>query len=390
MPRLILTSVIITALMLAIPITSATASTTYDYPCAKPQEPAIGGAVFNNPIAGDGSAVIEQICGLVQRAPAGSTIKIAHFVISGESGMDFTRALLAADARGVAVRVVLDGWQVQNPASVALIEGLGRDKIKNSWVHVCSHLSPEGNTASCIGDKGQHNKFYLFSQTAGEEGVVVQSSANFTDLNWQSYWNNAVTISGNRELYRAYDAYFDDLAREIQNPDYYRTASTPGITAHFFPSADTDPVLEWLREARCNPTAGRTKIKIGMSEWSVDWIAIAERLAGLAGGGCDVRVVTSLVDDAVVEALVRGGVRVRRMDPPAEGRIHSKYLIAEGMVGRQAGRPLVITGSPNFNHTSLRRNDEAMLEISNRRIYQQYEKNFEVLWLAAGTDHQPG
>jgi phosphatidylserine/phosphatidylglycerophosphate/cardiolipin synthase-like enzyme len=37
----------------------------------------------------------------------------------------------------------------------------------------------------------------------------------------------------------------------------------------------------------------------------------------------------------------------------------------------------VLTGSHNYNQTSLRRNDEALLKLNNKAIYQQYVRNFE-------------
>ncbi len=240
-------------------------------PClTAPATPVTTGAAFNNPVAGRATGVVEQICNLVNQTAPGSKIQIANFVISGTAGMDFADTLLAAHSRGVDVQIVIDGWQIDKPAAAKLINELGVDESAASWVHVCSHKSPEGNTSSCIGTKGQHNKFYLFSETGGEHDVVVQSSANFTDVNSKTYWNNALTITDNHKLYEGYAAYFDDLVAEIQQPDYYRTV-TAGmrggkVTAHFFPSATVDPILERLSELGCK-TTGNTEIRIGMSEW---------------------------------------------------------------------------------------------------------------------------
>jgi hypothetical protein len=344
-------------------------------------------AAFSNPVAGEATGVVEQICGLVKQAPAGSQLRLAHFVISGAAGTDFTNVLLAARDRGVDVQVVLDGWQVANPASVALIEGLGQDRAAGSWVHVCGHLSPEGNTSSCMGDKGQHNKFYLFSETGGEKDVVVQSSANFTDVNSRTYWNNAATIVGNHQLYDAYDAYFEDLAAEVQDLDYYRAVPTAGpggpVTAHFFPSAETDPVLDRLQELGCKAN-GSTEIRVGMSEWDTSRIGIADRLAEMADDGCAVRVVHGPMDDDVRATFDAAGIELRALDSGAlPGRIHSKYLVVEGATGTRSGGQLVMTGSHNYNRTSLHRNDETLLELRNKALYQQYEDNFETMWAAA-------
>lgn len=256
--------------------------------------PVATGSVFNDPAGGDPTAVVRQICSLVHQAQSGSRIRIAHFVISGDAGMDFATELVDAHERGVDVKLVLDGWQVDNPAVESLRTALGTDESKRSWLHVCTGLSPEGNTAACIGTKGQHNKFYVFSRTGGKSDVVVQSSANFTDLNSTTYWNNATTFVGNSKLYDAYGSYFADLAAERRNDDYARVTDTGmrggSVTSYFFPFATSDPVQDFLADAGC---ATSTTIRVGMSEWDTYRIGLAERLVELAEQGCRVRICTA-------------------------------------------------------------------------------------------------
>ncbi|MGW9478400.1 phospholipase D-like domain-containing protein [Saccharomonospora azurea] len=383
--RAVLASAAVTVSLLAAPPAAAEPELR---PCADaPAVPVRTGTAFNNPAAGHPTGVVEQICSLVKQAEPGSTIRLAHFVVSGDAGQDFVDELLKAHRRGVDVQVVLDGWQDDTPAATALRDALGTDETRASWLHVCGNLSPEGNTSSCIGTKGQHNKFYLFSRTGGRSDVVVQSSANFTDLNSSVYWNNATTIVENRRLYDAYASYFADLAREQQDDDYYRTVTTgmPGgfVRAHFFPRAQGDPIEEFLDEVGCDSD---TTVRIGMSEWDSYRVGIAERLVELAGQGCEIRIVHGPVDDDV-EALLSShdDITARTLDDSAAlpGRIHSKYLIVEGDVAGDADARRVLTGSPNFNHTSLRRNDEAMIMTNLRSVYDDYRENFEQMYAAA-------
>jgi len=274
--------VLLTALVatfLSVPPAAAAAP----LPCQDaPAAPVRTGAVFNDPVAGDPTAILRKICDLVHQAPSGSRIRIAHFVISGDAGLDFATSLIAAHRRGVDVQLVLDGWQDTTPAAEALRAELGTDVSRESWLHVCSRVSPEGNTSSCIGTKGQHNKFYLFSRTGGARDVVVQSSANLTDLNSRTYWNNATTLVGNRRLYQAYNAYFEDLAAERATDNYYRITTTamPGgmVRAYFFPRAEGDHVLDILGKVDCRDGAA---IHIGMSEWDTYRIAVPRRLVDL-------------------------------------------------------------------------------------------------------------
>ncbi len=385
--RAVLASAALTVSLVSAP-TAAAAAAPEGRPCGDASTvPVRTTAVFNNPAAGQPTGVVEQICSLVKQAEPGSTIRLAHFVISGDAGEDFVGELVNAHRRGVDVQVVLDGWQDDSAAATALRDEIGTDKAQDSWLHVCGNLSPEGNTSSCLGTKGQHNKFYLFSRTGGRSNVVVQSSANFTDLNSSVYWNNATTLVENRRLYDAYASYFADLAEQRQDDDYYRTVTTGMrggfVKVHFFPRAEGDPIEEFLDTVGCS---SETTIRIGMSEWDSYRIGIAERLVELAEQGCDVRIVRGLMDGDV-EALLssHGNIAMRALDDSSglPGRIHSKYLVVEGEIDGEAGARRVLTGSPNFNHTSLRRNDEAMIETNLRSVYDAYRDNFERMYAAA-------
>ncbi|ASR36330.1 hypothetical protein BAY61_16415 [Prauserella marina] len=357
-------------------------------PCRDaPRRPVTTGAVLNDPAGGDPTAVVRQVCNLVKQAPEGSRIRIAHFVISGEAGMDFANELIGAHRRGVDVQVVLDGWQADNPAVDALRAEIGTREDERSWLHVCTRTSPEGNTAACIGTKGQHNKFYLFSKTGGKRDVVLQSSANFTDVNSRTYWNNAVTFTGNPALYRAYDSYFEDLAAERATDDYYRTATTlmrGGIVKFsFFPRAEGDPVVENLAKVGCwTPTT----VRIGMSEWDDYRIGIARRVVELAERGCSIKIVHGLMDDEVREVLSgHPGIAMRELgDANAlPGRIHSKFVLIEGQYGLNPVARWVLTGSPNFNHTSLRCNDEALIQTNLGGVYAEFRRSFDGMFVAA-------
>ncbi|KAB8183572.1 phosphatidylserine/phosphatidylglycerophosphate/cardiolipin synthase family protein [Nonomuraea phyllanthi] len=371
--------------MIAVPTAQASLTEPARSACRNAAEvPVETGAAFNDPVAGAATAVVERICSLIKQAPAGSSIEIAEFVVSGDAGDDYAAVLLDAYRRGVEVRIVIDGWQIDKPAAAELIRTLGTDESATSWVHVCSHVSPEGNTTSCQGTKGMHNKFSLFSETGGRHDVVVQASNNITDVNSTSYWNNLVVLPGNHKLFKGYGKYFDDLAAEVQNPDYDTTVTTGmrggQVTAQFYPVADRDPIAQRLAQVGCK-TEGRTRVEIGQSEWDATRLAIVDELAALVTAGCQVRVVHGPADDAVTAALDAAGVQRRVLDgsTPA-GRVHSKYIVVTDPTGRGSGRGWVMTGSHNFNATSLRRNDEAMVEVSEHNIVEAYAANFARLW----------
>ena len=365
-------------------------------PCATaPATPVRTGAVFSDPLRDRAGAVNEHLCSLFAQADPGSTIRLALFVVSGAAGEDYVDTLLQAHARGVEVQVVMDGWQATTGPALRLRRALGEDPTASSFVAVCRWASPEGNTSSCQGDKGMHNKFALFSSVAGVKDVVVQSSANVTDVNHRSYWNNAVTVVGNPALHRAYRAYHRDLVAMEQDLDYGWSAHAHGragaARVWFFPTAAGDPVAERLAAVRCLP--GRTRVAVAQSEWDGTRTAVARELARLHEDGCRVRVVTGPVDTAPAGVLDAAEVPRRLLEDTRQtGRVHSKYLVvldaaraAEGSRGRGRGltETFVMTGSHNFNHTSLRRNDEAVLELSHPLVAAQYAADADRLWQVA-------
>ncbi|PZG15272.1 phospholipase D-like domain-containing protein [Nonomuraea aridisoli] len=377
---------VLTAAALAASVLTGTGSGTAVSACADaPMAPVTAGAVFSEPVGGDPVAIVRTLCGLVKQTPAGASIQVAHFVMSGTAGSEFAAELVKAHRRGVDVRVIVDGDRRGSAVAAQLAAELGTDVGARSWLHVCTGPM-SGGTAACIGDKGQHNKFYLFSQAGDASDVVVQSSANLTDLNSTTYWNNAVVLPGNKRLYAAYDAYFADLAAERKNLDYFRAVRTGArggsVRAQFFPKAGGDPVVDDLAKVSC----GGTTIRVGMSEWDASRVAIAERLRDLAAGGCDVKIVYGIMDDevkAVLEAEPRIELSALGSGGALPGRIHSKYLLVEGSYDGDHDAHWVFTGSHNYNETSLRRNDETLLRLNDRDVYRQYVANFDRMRAAA-------
>lgn len=90
-------------------------------------------------------------------------------------------------------------------------------------------------------------------------------------------------------------------------------------------------------------------------------------------------------DEARARLSAEPNIFMRLLDNPnaLPGRIHSKYLLLEGSYAGEPGARWVLTGSPNFNQTSLRRNDEAMVKTNLGPVYEQYKDNFATLYAAA-------
>lgn len=351
-----------------------------------PQAPQTG-AVFNDP---DGStdeqyAIRDYLRTLVDDAAEGSTVSMSIYNIT-DFDADFADALVDAAERGVHTRIVLESTAAAGtPSGQAIIDGLGTDTTADSWASVC--------TAGCHGTRHNHNKFYLFSDVNGVENVVVQSSANFTVSNGSRYWNNAVTFTEHSALYETYLDYFYDLARDVEDPDYYSTSSLGDVKTYFFPragsSSATDTVYNTLDNVTCTGNSqvgtadGRTIIRVAM--WYFGREPVAERLAELGAEGCEVQIAyTDMLPGP--ESVLAGAPNVTMVHLPDEDGqniIHSKYMLIEGTYAGVADRPVVFTGSPNYSDAAMRLNDEAMLRIYDDAIHSQYVDNFEDIWASA-------
>lgn len=346
-------------------------------------------AVFNDPVSGDPAAIMAELCSLIKQAPAGSQIRIAHFVVSGTVGDDFADVIIDAQRRGVDIQMVLDGWQDDKPPAQRILQALGTDKNQPSWLHVCSNVSPEGNTSSCLGTKGNHNKFALFGETGGKRNVVMQSSSNLTDVNSRTYWNNAVVLDGNDRLFETYGRYFTELAAESRTEATLGRIHTdmPGgpVEVYFSPVPEGDPVLDQLAGLTCGSS---TRIGVAMSEMDDTRVDIVDRLVALSREGCDVRIVHGTIGtEGATRLAAEPSIEVRTLnDSELPGRVHSKYMVVDhGRVGLGSGdlgssgtaTGWVTTGSQNWNHTSLRRNDEATLTLHQPAMVDEYMANFE-------------
>jgi phosphatidylserine/phosphatidylglycerophosphate/cardiolipin synthase-like enzyme len=365
--RLAVTSVLAGALLLpAIPATAAE------------QAPPIStGAVFNNPKGSTAqkNAVKNHIITAINNTQSGRMIRSALYALKDQ---EYTDALVAADRRGVAVRVVLDAKFKSSAATQNLISALGTDKSKDSWVHVCTV------GAACIATGRSsminHNKFFTFSRIgdAGEaEDVVIQTSANQTSLNTEKYWNNAYTVVGNTALYTAYRDYFNDLAAMTKNENYFTSGKVGKEKYYFFPQKSGDIVVSILDNLSCARSA-----TVRVAAFALHRDAVAQKLRSLADQGCSVRIVFNDSND-VSKLSGHRNIALRRLSTSDGYLVHSKYLLIEGDYAGHADTKWTFTGSHNLDESSLRDNDEAMLRLEGAGPHDIYRQNFESMFAVA-------
>lgn len=399
-------------LLTALLPTSASAGAASGAQAAAAAVTATTGAIFNDPsgATAEQDRIRDHLVALIDDAPAGSSISVSMYTFTDDPVRD---ALIAAEGRGVSVKVIVDhksssavtsGGEYEN-----LKAALGTDRTRSSWVLDC------GVDRGCIGtrvlpgsgDKPDtainHNKFLLFSHTGGADNVVVQASANLSSVQRTGLFNNAVTIV-DKGLYDNYQAYFADLVTNAAGPGlshYYKTptsATDPAYKTYFFPrkeasgttynnDASTDTVKLILDKVDC---AAGSEVRMAANLFYRD--EIANKLVAMKSAGCSVILAADGDPNgggtgtpsmgSTVEGIISGKLtqRVECWENPPAGRtgnigLHSKYLLVNGTYEGVAGKKIVWAGSHNYSYQALRQNDETLLKIDNAAIYDQFKAN---------------
>lgn len=357
---------------------------------------------------------------LIDQAVPGSTVYGSLYTFSDQAIAD---ALLDADDRGVAVRLIVEMCTGGNPASctvgpevTSLITGLGTATGGNgSWVKRCY--------ASCSGGGVgiNHNKFWVFSELDdGSEDVVVIGSANPTRPQ-QQMWQNKVTVTDNTALADGFRAYVGRLLAAPGSPKTYETgylnagdvrvwfsprntgstAEATTIAASFSPvTARTDLVAAAIDDIACSPTTSDDVIRVAMWGMRAARPQVIDALGDKLDQGCTVQVAGGEHQDMLVPLADRG-IPVYAMNPGgcrqswfgvgsganaecADGSIHSKYFLVQG-ISRKTGTYVehVFTGSQNWTNGALVKNDEVLVRIDDPTTYDGFVADFDAIRQAA-------
>lgn len=309
-----------------------------------------------------------RIISLIDAAIPGSRIRVAMYTFTRTGPAD---ALIRAAARGVDVRIVLDGGSDGVGSEVGTLRtGLGAANV-----HLC-----DAPGTSCIGTGIMHHKTFLFSALAdGSTNVVVQASHNLT-TNQLSMHNNAVIIRGDAALFAGYEATWNDLVADVENPDYYRIVDGDLATrVYFFPrGTGGDTSVSILNNVTCDATS---RIRVAMAFFTNARSEVADALAARAREGCDVRVVAGDAEiplgTTVASTLTAAGVELTRYPDRSGWGLHSKYLLIDAPYAGSSGhRRLVFTGSHNWTGPALTSNDETQLRIEDDAVFDGFSADW--------------
>ncbi|WP_375423834.1 phosphatidylserine/phosphatidylglycerophosphate/cardiolipin synthase family protein [uncultured Friedmanniella sp.] len=350
------------------------------------------GLTFNNPTGNKAARlrIVTQVEKAIDHAPKGSTIRIANYLFDLR---DPATKLIKAYRRGVHVQLLID----DNPMSKQTIrvrKELGTNKKKLSYVTRCSH--------GCMSSQPgvMHAKFYLFSQSGVTKNVAMISSANLYHGNSGISWNNQHTIVGDMVIYNALNTYFQQMIRDKDQPNYFRSVKSGNTTLWFYPqvaTAGSSKVvpLAALRAVSCKGAAkgygdkdGRTVVRVEQWGWSVKRLDIAKQLVKLQGQGCNVQVILNnfktgtSIRRALLQSTKHGKVKVYNagIDTNGNGKhdkyMHHKAILINGVWAGNKKSKVVYTGSANFTGLATATNNELIMRVKSVSVYNAYAVNF--------------
>jgi phosphatidylserine/phosphatidylglycerophosphate/cardiolipin synthase-like enzyme len=276
---------------------------------------------------------------------AQQSVDIAVYNLSLE---DISDALLAADQRGVRVRLVMESDNLDSDAVQSLLDA----KIP------------------VLGDRREslmHNKFMVVD---GQE--VWTGSMNYTPNGARLDRNDLIHLVS-RDVAQDYTAEFEEMFTQDQfgagspaNTPYPETTLSDGTRVEIY-FAPEDQVADRLAELIRSATQSITVL-------AYNWTSnpLADALVEQAENGLQVRMVmdgktAANSTGSDLERFQQSGmdVRVWRSD----GLMHMKAIIVDGKI--------VATGSYNYTASADQKNDENVVIIHQPQLAEQYLAEFE-------------
>jgi PLD-like domain len=357
------------------------------------------GVTFNSPLGDIATRreIFRKIIRSINSSPRGSEIKILSWNFLTRDGTD---ALLRAQSRGVTVRLLMsasnNSSDLPNHPFRRLKAGLRHTdkthpKRPRSWARTCH--------GSCRGTGGTaHAKYFLFSRVGKVRHVVMQGSANLTLASTNNQWNDIVTHTRNRAVWRFASHAFHQAARDkpVKRPFLSRTFR-PHRLGRFrlmmFPMGKTsnDPVMNLLDQVRCrnatNTASHHTVIRIAPDVIrTARGLALARKVRALWNRGCSIRIGYTVVGIDVGHLLRdpsgRGPVPMKHLvqdfngDGEFDNYFHLKAMTIVGNVGGRQSGYVVLNGSANWSGLA-RVSDENLGIYWNKALTLRYQEHLD-------------
>ena len=294
----------------------------------------------------------------VDAVPTGGTIDWMTYYFRDEP---LAEALIRAHARGVQVRVAVEGHPRRRHANARVIEVLKRG------IHGGLRVERRLFGASHL-----HTKLYAFSDPVphalvgsfNPSGNVPEYDPEMiADIGDQDRGHNLLVEIDDRPMVDALiDAARGDLRR--------RTVRHASLEADFFPRGD-DPLRNRIRRL-----GKGSKLRIAASHFRDP--SMARELARLVRRGGSVEVLTHHTQrrspEKLVEKLRSAGVRAYRYDHPEHLPMHAKFVLAEDGPSQWSA-----FGSYNLSRTSRWLNRELLMFSDDAGLWEALEARWTTI-----------
>lgn len=283
------------------------------------------GAVFNRPTgdSADQGEVTARAVRAINSAEAGAQVRL---VAAAFDEADVAGALLAAQARGVSVQVILPST-ASSGAVQTLVNNLGLDVGQPSWAKQCS--------ASCLGGSGKLDLNLVLVSRAGGSSNVSFALNGTPQAATGKQWTDGF-LATDADVYNGFNQTFEQMALDAVDTRRSRQVnwgSSYSAQLYPIPEGIKDPMLKNIKRIRCRNSKGA--IRVTVSRWAGPrGQELATRLARLDHQGCDVRAVLgNKVAKKVQKILLAGNVRIEQR-PVDQNVLYLKGRFGKAHVNR--------------------------------------------------------
>jgi len=280
---------------------------------------------------------------------------------------------LFIDNTGSDVEVILDSYNLKFENTINRFKDKFGDKLhvdskkKESDPAYRKEIAKQKKSAE-VGY--MHDKFFLFSSLEGIGNyIVLQMTGNINTTQYFQF-NNMVVLSDDKVIYDRYLQHWKSLKTSVDMVPINSVYDDSGV--YFFPrkKCPLEQELELYRGKCCG-----LKIDLAMCFFSRG--GIAKIMEALKGEGAKIRVIFSkeYENRIVLRRLRSAGIAYKVIDNKGwKGRMHHKFATIQGE------ESVVWTGSYNLTNPGLKLNDETLLKISDKSLFQQYSTEFSKMW----------
>lgn len=314
------------------------------------------------------NATADTISQYINRAKL--TLDVAIYNWGTGPGSAITTAINAAYARGVKVRLILDGSTAQT-ASQTLTAGI---KLA---------VSPQGVNYTIM-----HNKFIVADANSSNanDPIVLTGSTNWTTAMLNTDANSLIIVQ-DQALARNYKLEFDEMwgdtvqggATNAVKAKYgqYKTDNTAHefkingkrVESYFSPSDGTN--------AKLVSTVNTTNSELYAAIFSFTKTDVANAIKNVNfnhPSAVEYAIYDDTVGSSASWTIVKPVLGTNAMKDNATGIFHHKYLIVDA--NDVANDPLLWVGSHNWSSSADTKNDENTLVIHDANVANQYYQEY--------------